>query len=135
MNTNRSIPLATRATLVFALALAFACSGTLRAGGVSETAAANLNGGMPEDWAQCDVPERRSIPAAGHWKGSYRLVIEMRHPPIVMHIKTEGSLEFDLARYEAPETVHYPPLSGPLRKPLAQNRLCGTVSISITPRQ
>ena len=118
MNTNRSIPQATRATLVFALALAFACSGTSRAGGVSETTAANLNGGMPEDWAQCDVPERRSIPAAGHWKGSYRLVIEMRHPPIVMHIKTEGSLEFDLARYEAPETVHYPPLSDPQRKPL-----------------
>jgi hypothetical protein len=119
MNANGSIPNALRATLIFALTLAFACFGTLQAADSSETTAANLNGGMPGDWDQCEVPQRISTPAAGHWKGFYRLVIEIKQAPVIMHIKTEGSLEFELGRYEAlPDVPHPSPPHYLLRTPL-----------------
>jgi hypothetical protein len=63
MNTNRSIRRATRAALVFASWLAFAFSGILRAD------------------TECELPERMSMPAAGHWKGFYRIIVEMANPP------------------------------------------------------
>jgi hypothetical protein len=75
MNTNRSIRRATRAALVFASWLAFAFSGILRAD------------------TECELPERMSMPAAGHWKGFYQIV-EMANPHRHEH-ENEGSLEFD----------------------------------------
>lgn len=103
----------------FAILLSIFPQAVLRASGDGDSEpAANLMQPMQTGWDQCELPERISTPAAGHWKGFYRLVVEVKHPPIIMHMKTEGSLEFDLARYEAPETVHYPSPSSLLRKPL-----------------
>ena len=61
------------------------------------------------------------MPAAGHWKGSYRIIVEMRGSvvlPFVSNTKLEGSLEFDLARYEAPFIPSPAPPSDLLRRPL-----------------
>jgi hypothetical protein len=117
--------------LIFASVLAFGFSKMLRAaGGTDSEAAADLIQPMQTGWDQCELPERMSTPAAGHWKGFYRLVIEMKHPPIIMHIKTEGSLEFDLGRYEAlPDVPHPSPRPNLPRTPLGRRLRFRTDSV------
>jgi hypothetical protein len=119
VNTDGSIRQATRAALVFASWLAFAFPGILRAD------------------TECELPERMSMSAAGHWKGFYRIIVEMKVAsvfPVVTSTKIEGSLEFDLGRYEAPEAPN--PSSSPpsdLRTPLGWKAASPSPAASTSP--
>src|SRR5215469_10366439 len=70
------------------------------------------------DQDSCDLPERVAAPAAGSWKGSYRLTFDLVRAPITIRMKWEGDLAFDLDRYEPPKTPPAAPPANPLRTPL-----------------
>jgi len=83
-----------------------------------DRAADSLEQAMGRGWDQCELPEREAVPAAGHWKGIYRVGYDLVSPMITLHMKTEGTLEFDLARHEEPPEPPPAPPSNPLRTPL-----------------
>ncbi len=87
-------------------------------GAAMDSAANSLQQAMGVGWDDCDLPERETQAAAGHWKGFYRVSYDLVNARITLHNKMEGNLEFDLGRNEEPEQPPPAPPSDPLRIPL-----------------
>jgi len=87
-------------------------------GAAMDRAADSLAQAMGQGWDNCDLPERETQAAAGHYKGFYRVSYDLVSSRATVHNKMEGNLEFELARHQEPEQPKTPPPSDPLRTPL-----------------